>query len=94
MDAVVLPTVPVTAPRIRELEDNEGAYTQSNLTMLRNPTIVNVLDGCAISLPCHEPESAPVGLMLVSAHGCDWKLLSLAKSLEKHIQLQKGEAFR
>lgn len=84
-DAVLAPTVPTIAPRIDELETNEEAYSRVNLLMLRNTTIVNALDGCAISLPCQEPERAPVGLMLIGASRGDWPLLSLAEGLETRI---------
>jgi aspartyl-tRNA(Asn)/glutamyl-tRNA(Gln) amidotransferase subunit A len=49
---------------------------------LRNPTVANFLDGCAISLPCHEPGTAPVGLMLMGAAGGDRRLLTLAAAVE------------
>jgi aspartyl-tRNA(Asn)/glutamyl-tRNA(Gln) amidotransferase subunit A len=53
--------------------------------MLRNPTVVNALDGCAISLPCHEPEQAPVGLMLAGIGGSDVRLLSIAACVEEAL---------
>jgi aspartyl-tRNA(Asn)/glutamyl-tRNA(Gln) amidotransferase subunit A len=84
-DAVLVPTVPTVAPRIEELETNDEAYSRANLLMLRNTTIVNALDGCAISLPCQEPETAPVGLMLIGANCGDWPLLSLAAGVEDRI---------
>ncbi len=80
-DAVIMPTVPRVAPTLAALADDE-AYGTTNLLMLRNPTVVNALDGCAISLPCHAPGEAPVGLMLACAQGRDWELLSLAQALE------------
>ena len=49
-DAVLLPTVPLIAPKIDDL-DNDDAYAKANLLMLRNPTVVNALDGCAITCP-------------------------------------------
>jgi aspartyl-tRNA(Asn)/glutamyl-tRNA(Gln) amidotransferase subunit A len=84
-DAVIMPTVPIAAPRIQDLESSDEAYSRANLLMLRNPTIVNALDGCAITVPCHEPGTAPVGLMLVGANGRDWQLLALAESLSGHL---------
>jgi len=38
---------------------------------LRNPSIINFLDGCAISIPCHEASKAPVGIMLCGIGGAD-----------------------
>src|ERR1700704_5047630 len=62
-DALVMPTTPVTAPRIADLEASD-AYRRTNMLVLRNPSIANFLDGCSISLPCHRAGEAPVGLML------------------------------
>lgn len=80
-DALVYPTVPTIAALLTDLEDEE-AYNTTNLLMLRNTAVANFLDRCAISIPCHEPGSAPVGLMLVGEHNQDKKLLSIAKGVE------------
>jgi aspartyl-tRNA(Asn)/glutamyl-tRNA(Gln) amidotransferase subunit A len=50
--------------------------------MLRNPSVVNFLDGCALSLPCHAPGSWPVGLMLFAPAMHDDLLLSAAGVVE------------
>ncbi|MGW1419972.1 amidase [Bradyrhizobium manausense] len=84
-DAVLAPTVPTIAPRIGEIETSDEAYSRANLLMLRNTTIVNALDGCAITLPCQEPTTAPVGLMLIGGSRGDWPLLSLAAGVETRI---------
>ncbi|MEG9494643.1 MAG: amidase [Pantoea dispersa] len=84
-DGLLLPTVPLIAPTIAELDDPER-YRQVNLLMLRNTSVINMLDGCAISLPCHQPGSAPVGLMLAATHGHDAALLSWALALESILQ--------
>src|SRR5690606_2059276 len=81
-DAVLMPTVPVVAPKFDDLIDDD-AYGKVNLLMLRNPTIVNVLDGCAVSLPCNDADAPPVGLSVVGASGRDWKVLSVAREIER-----------
>ncbi|MBN9051511.1 MAG: amidase [Rhizobiales bacterium] len=81
IDALVMPTVPRIAPTLDELKTDE-AFGHSNLLMLRNPTIANMLDQCAISLPCHAPGDAPVGLMLIGKHGQDRRLLQIAADIE------------
>lgn len=53
-----------------------------NLLVLRNPTIINALDGCALSIPCHAPGDAPVRLTLACSNGGDHDLLTIAKTLE------------
>jgi aspartyl-tRNA(Asn)/glutamyl-tRNA(Gln) amidotransferase subunit A len=50
--------------------------------MLRNPGIANFLDRCAITIPCHAPGAAPVGLMLMGEHNADRTLLALARGIE------------
>ncbi|MDJ0388759.1 amidase [Roseomonas sp. E05] len=80
-DAVAMPTAPILPPRIADLAD-EAAYTAANLAALRNPTLINMMDGCAISLPAARPPEAPVGLMLAGLAGQDRRLLALAASAE------------
>ena len=83
-DALVMPTTPLVAPRIADLAADD-AYRHANAAMLRNPSIVNFLDRCSISLPCHRAGEAPVGLMLVGEHDADRKLLSIAAAIEKVV---------
>jgi len=80
-DALLMPTVPQVAPPLQSLATDE-TYSRVNLLMLRNPSVANFLDRCAISLPCQRDGEAPVGLMLVGAHGDDHRLLSLAAAIE------------
>ncbi|MGH8295694.1 MAG: amidase family protein [Steroidobacteraceae bacterium] len=80
-DAVVLPTTPIIAPLLQELKSDE-AYLRINGLALRNTAVANFLDRCAVSIPCHQPGSAPVGLMLMGAHGSDRRLLALAAAVE------------
>jgi aspartyl-tRNA(Asn)/glutamyl-tRNA(Gln) amidotransferase subunit A len=80
-DAVISPTVPIVPPRIAEVEP-EAAYNRINLLLLRNPAVSNFLDRCAISLPCHAPGEAPVGLMLMGEHGGDAALFGIAAGVE------------
>jgi len=80
-DAMICPTVPTIAPPIADLAD-EDAYHTNNLLMLRNPSVGNLLDRCAISLPCHHAGDAPVGLMLIGEHGADGRLLSISAAVE------------
>jgi len=81
-DAMVMPTVPVVAPPIALLQGSDEAYGSTNLLMLRNPTLVNFLDGCALSLPCHRPGDAPVGLTLAAPGGYDEAVLAAGAALE------------
>lgn len=82
IDAWLLPTVPRIAPLISDLVSDDAAYVQANVTMLRNTSIVNFLDGCALSIPCHLPGEAPVGLMVAAPRGQDHQLLRIGAAIE------------
>lgn len=81
-DAIVCPTVPIVPPRIAELQADDAVYARVNATILRNPSMINYLDGCALSLPCSRHGEAPVGLMLASGTGRDTALLMLGRAVE------------
>ena len=80
-DGLLAPTVPIVAPPIAAFQADD-AYVRLNLLLLRNPSLFNFLDGCAISLPIHDPGEAPVGLMLAGPNGQDRSLLGVALGLE------------
>jgi aspartyl-tRNA(Asn)/glutamyl-tRNA(Gln) amidotransferase subunit A len=84
-DALIAPTVAITPPVIADLAD-DAAYTRANLLSLRNCTLINTIDGCAISLPCHREGEAPVGLMLAAAGGSDRRIFELAAGIEPMIR--------
>ncbi len=92
-DAVLSPTVPVVAPALAGLLPADGvdaaqdaardeAFFRVNGLLLRNPSVVNLLDGCAISLPCHAPDELPVGLMVWQGAMRDDGVLNLALQIE------------
>lgn len=80
-DALLMPTVPKIAPTIASLDEPQR-YMEINALMLRNTSVINMLDGCAISLPCHPAGHAPVGLSLAAVHGDDARLISRAVAVE------------
>jgi aspartyl-tRNA(Asn)/glutamyl-tRNA(Gln) amidotransferase subunit A len=80
-DSVVMPTVPIVPPRVGDLE-KEREYNRINLLILRNTAMANFLDRCAISLPCHRPGEAPVGLMLMGETMGDARLFRVAAAVE------------
>ncbi len=81
-DVLAMPTVPIVPPAIAALEENLDLFTHVNQTMLRNPAVVNMFDGCAISLPMHRRGEAPAGLMLAAAGGRDAALFAHAAAIE------------
>lgn len=85
-DAMLMPTTPDTAPTIAETTRDDESYFRINGRMLRNAAIVNLFDGCALSVPCHEPGTAPVGLMIAGRHGTDRKLLAIGMAVEEVVR--------
>jgi len=85
-DAVLSPTVPMVAPAIADLApgpERDEAFFRANALLLRNPSVVNMLDGCALSLPCQSPGELPVGLMLWHGALHDDAILNLSLQVEK-----------
>jgi aspartyl-tRNA(Asn)/glutamyl-tRNA(Gln) amidotransferase subunit A len=80
-DALLMPTVALIAPPIRAFDKDED-YWRLNARALRNTSLINFLDRCAITLPIEPPGTAPVGLMAVGRHGDDRRLLGVALALE------------
>ena len=78
---LVMPTCPLVPARIADL-DAVDEYNRVNLLQLRNTTLGNFLDRCAISLPCQRPGEAPVGLMLMGETMADAKLFRVAGAVE------------
>jgi aspartyl-tRNA(Asn)/glutamyl-tRNA(Gln) amidotransferase subunit A len=85
-DAFVTPTVACIAPEIAPLIANEDLFFKTNARILRNTAWVNMMDGCALTLPCHAAGAAPVGLQLVGRHGADHALLALGGACEAALQ--------
>jgi aspartyl-tRNA(Asn)/glutamyl-tRNA(Gln) amidotransferase subunit A len=85
-DALVMPTTANTPPRIADLADDK-AFAAENLRALRNCTLINMIDGCAISLPAHREGEVPVGFMLAAAGGSDRRIFDLAAGMEGTIRV-------
>jgi aspartyl-tRNA(Asn)/glutamyl-tRNA(Gln) amidotransferase subunit A len=85
-DALLMPTVSMVAPPIAPLEADDQLYGKTNLAILRNPSVVNFLDGCALSIPCHERGEGPVGLMVVGQSGEDRRLLAVGLAVESALR--------
>lgn len=84
-DGWLMPTVPIVAPRIADLAD-DADYVSVNRLVLRNSSIVNFLDGCALSLPCHRPGEPPVGLTIAGLGRSDARVLVVAELLESLLR--------
>jgi aspartyl-tRNA(Asn)/glutamyl-tRNA(Gln) amidotransferase subunit A len=89
-DAFLLPTIPCIAPPIAEVNASDEAYFRWNMRILRIVGLVNFLDGCAVSLPCHArahlPTQAPVGLMVCGPAMSDRRILAVAAAVEQVLR--------
>ncbi|MDM0013136.1 amidase [Variovorax sp. J22P168] len=87
-DAVLSPTVPIVAPAIASVAPGEArdeAFFRVNGLLLRNPAVVNMLDGCALSLPCHAAGELPVGLMVWHGALHDDTVLAVSGLIEQAL---------
>ena len=88
-DAVLSPTVPIVAPPIALVApgiERDDAFFAVNGQLLRNTAVVNMLDGCAISIPCHTPDELPVGLMIWHGEMRDDTVLNIALQIERLLK--------
>jgi amidase/aspartyl-tRNA(Asn)/glutamyl-tRNA(Gln) amidotransferase subunit A len=88
-DAVLSPTVPIVAPPIAELapgSERDKAFFRVNAQLLQNTSVINLLDGCALSLPCQTEGELPVGLMVWSGALHDEAVLNIAFQIEHLLQ--------
>ena len=79
-DAIIMPTCAIVAPTLDEVSTPDG-FTKKNMLLLRNTTVGNFLDRCAISLPCHAAGELPVGFMLMGETMADKRVLAMARSV-------------
>jgi len=81
-DAFLMPTTPCIAPTIQEVDASDDNYFRWNMRILRNVGVVNFLDGCAVTLPCHGAGAAPVGLSVCGPALSDAHVLAVAQAVE------------
>jgi aspartyl-tRNA(Asn)/glutamyl-tRNA(Gln) amidotransferase subunit A len=82
IDVLALPTTPMVAPTIEEMTPPD-VFARKNAMLLRNTSIWNFFDCCAISLPLPREGGLPTGLMLVVRNGHDRRLFRIAAAVER-----------
>lgn len=83
VDVLATPTVPITPPLLSDIEVPE-VYARTNAMTSRTTNPANILDLCAISLPCGlDGAGLPVGLQLMASGGEDERLLAHACCAER-----------
>ncbi len=86
VDLVITPTVPVSAPRIADLEalDINALRPFETKHLLRNTSPFSVLFWPSVSVPCgFTPEGLPVGMQISGKPGDDATVLRLAHAYEQ-----------
>ncbi len=81
LDVLVMPTTPIVAPTIAEMSAQD-VFARKNAMLLRNTSIWNFFNACAISLPLPS-DGLPCGLMLVARNGHDHRLFRIAAAVER-----------
>jgi aspartyl-tRNA(Asn)/glutamyl-tRNA(Gln) amidotransferase subunit A len=83
VDALLCPTVMIPAKPVSSVIDDIPKYSETNLQCVRNTSIGNILDLCAVTAPCgFTKEGLPVGLMIYG------------KSFDEYMVLRIGHAFQ
>jgi Asp-tRNA(Asn)/Glu-tRNA(Gln) amidotransferase A subunit family amidase len=91
-DAVLSPTVPIAPPSIAQVApgiEHDAEFFRVNALLLRNPSVINMLDGCAISIPCHGEREMPAGLMIWQSAMHDDAVLNIALQAEAALKNNK-----
>lgn len=83
IDVWLNPTLVNTASAVAELEDIE-AYRKANMLVLRNTSIANLMDLCAVTLPVGlDSQGIPIGLQLTAGAMQERKLLAITLRVEE-----------
>lgn len=84
IDVLAMPTTAVVAPVLANL-DRPDEWARRNAMCLRNASLCNFLDTCAISLPLPREGGHNVGFMLAARNGHDARLFRMAEAVERVI---------
>ncbi|WP_197385964.1 amidase, partial [Ralstonia pseudosolanacearum] len=86
LDAWLMPTVAVVPPEVAPLEADDARFFHTNARVLRNPSAINFLDGCALTLPIHAAGELPVGLSLCGLADDDARILRVGRAVETALR--------
>ncbi|MGE1000864.1 amidase [Ralstonia pseudosolanacearum] len=86
LDAWLMPTVAVVPPEVAPLEADDARFFHTNALVLRNPSAINFLDGCALTLPIHAAGELPVGLSLCGLADDDARILRVGRAVETALR--------
>jgi len=85
-DAWLMPTVAIVPPEVAPLETDDAQFFRTNALTLRNPSVINFLDGCALTLPVHAAGELPIGLSLCGLANDDARILRVGRAVEAALR--------
>lgn len=84
IDALLVPTTMIPSKPLAEVDASLGSYAECNGRYLRNTSLGNILNLCAVSLPCgFTRQGLPVGLMIYAKPFQEDLALRLAYAYEQ-----------
>jgi aspartyl-tRNA(Asn)/glutamyl-tRNA(Gln) amidotransferase subunit A len=84
VDALLVPTTPLVAKPLAEVDQTRESYGQYNGRYLRNTAVGNILNFCSVSLPCgFTREGLPIGLMVYGKPFQEDVALRVARAYER-----------
>jgi len=85
VDVMLAPTIAIETPTLAEAEQN---FDVVNPSLLRNTTMINLVDGCAMSMPVPvDGENSPAALMVAAANGNDDRVLGVSDRIRQALDL-------
>jgi aspartyl-tRNA(Asn)/glutamyl-tRNA(Gln) amidotransferase subunit A len=85
IDAIAMPTIPISPPALAEVEALEG-YRARNTAASRNAAVISLLDCCATTLPVGlDAARMPVGLQLAARRGGERALMGIVLAAERRL---------
>jgi amidase/aspartyl-tRNA(Asn)/glutamyl-tRNA(Gln) amidotransferase subunit A len=88
-DALLSPTLPIHGPTLASVApgaDRDDAFFTTNTLLLRNTSVVNMLDGCALSLPVHQAGELPSSMMVWQGPMKDDDVLNISLAIETALR--------
>ena len=85
-----MPLVAAPIAAVAPGQERDEEFFRVNALLLRNTSVVNMLDGCAISIPCQAQGELPVGLMLWHGALRDDTILNVARQAEAALAAVTG----
>lgn len=83
IDAIVGPTIPITPPKIADLQSVD-AYQAKNLMSLRNTSVGNILALSGVTIPAGlDAAGMPTGLQVLTPNGADELALAMGIAFER-----------